>query len=75
MDSEEALFSYRMSICDKCPLKDTSSGVPVCSNKIYVDKNTGQISKIPTATNVCGCGCVLSIKGYLKEAKCPLEKW
>lgn len=75
LNKENLLHYKRMSICRLCPLMEETAFGKVCSNTKYVNIKTGKVSPIPCKDCENGCGCRLSAKTRVPEAKCPLEKW
>ena len=71
MTSEE-----RLKICEKCKLvyMDPTYG-PTCDSSKYINKITGEISRIPKSGWIRGCGCKLKWKSKDPTAKCVLGKW
>lgn len=65
----------RLKICSECPLlRDTAFG-PICDSKVWIDLETGDISYKRKAGYKNGCGCRLTAKTTLINAKCPIGKW
>lgn len=66
----------RLKICDKCPLcrKDPTWG-PTCDSSKYMNKDTGEVSRIPRAGWVRGCGCKLNWRTKSPTARCIAGKW
>lgn len=75
MKKENELYDYRMAICKKCPLlKETIFGL-VCSDKVYINPKTNEISDIPEIGFINGCGCRMEAKVRVPSARCNLNKW
>lgn len=75
MNREEIISKQRLTICVKCPLLvDTMFG-PLCDSKKYLDPKTNTVSFIPKEGYKKGCGCRLTPKTRVRDAKCPLGKW
>lgn len=69
MNASKEEFKRRIEICKACPSSQVSFGVGLtCGRPAYL-----RTSKIPEDENTCGC--VMSIKGRLKNASCPQQKW
>lgn len=64
----------RMKICKKCPIYSSKFG-GLCNSKLYIDPNTNDVSIIAKDGYVKGCGCKLSAKTTLLNAKCIIGKW
>ena len=75
-NKEQKLYDIRMPICKKCPLyTDDVVFHGKCDAKKYYNPNTNELSNLPKEGFINGCGCKLSAKTRLKEAKCVLNKW
>lgn len=72
---EEDLHIARMSVCKECPILDKTPFGPVCSNKMYYNKETKKVYQYPCDGCINGCGCLLNKKTRVRIAKCPLGKW
>ena len=74
LNKEEELYEKRIVICKKCPLfKITKIFGPICNPALYInDKDETSKSLMPGF--VKGCGCVLSSKTRLEDAKCIINK-
>lgn len=74
-NKEQDLSNKRMTICNKCPLMEETTFGKVCSSHKYLNLLTNKVSPVPCKTCENGCGCRLSAKTRVPEAKCPLNKW
>ncbi len=71
MDKEE-----RLKICKTCPLvKMDSIYGPVCDSSKYMNKATGETSRLPHTGWVRGCACKLRWKAANPTAHCVAGKW
>lgn len=68
------LSSIRLAICKKCPLFSPKFG-GICNNRLWLNKETGDISLNYKDGYVRGCGCRLKAKTTLPSEKCPARKW
>ena len=57
-----------------CPLYSNRMG-GICNNKLWLNINTGDVSTTNKPGYKSGCGCRLSAKTRLAQAKCPVGKW
>ena len=65
----------RLEICKKCPLyKETLAGA-ICNNKLWLNPETGDISKVEKDNYLRGCGCRLAAKTTISYMVCPVGKW
>ena len=75
LGSNQDISDVRMQICRECPLyKQTAMG-PVCNSRLWLNKDTGQVSNISKPGFKNGCGCRLNAKTRLSYTHCPLNKW
>lgn len=76
LGKNEDIKDQRMEICKKCPLyKETPMG-PVCNPRLYIsetDKTT--VTDRPRVGYKRGCGCRITAKTRLPNAKCVIGKW
>lgn len=75
VNKENDLYNTRIKICKECPLYSINTLGEVCDAKKCIDQSTGVIYTLPKIGRVCGCGCRLSAKTRVPEAKCVLNKW
>lgn len=68
------ISSNRLNICYRCPLYSSRLG-GVCNNRLWLNVNTGDVSTTKKPGYASGCGCRLSAKTRLPNAKCPVGKW
>lgn len=68
------ISSNRLEICYRCPLYSSRLG-GVCNNRLWLNVNTGDVSTTKKPGYSSGCGCRLSAKTRLPNAKCPVGKW
>jgi hypothetical protein len=63
----------RLKICEQCPLckKDNKFLGWMCNSSIYMDIKTGETSPKYKIGYKNGCGCRLTAKTTLLNAKCP----
>lgn len=73
LGKEQELSDMRMKICRKCPLYDEEKDR--CSSKRCYNKETGELSTAPEKGFICGCGCFISKKSRVRNAKCVLGYW
>lgn len=64
----------RMKICLSCPLYVKRLG-GICNSKLWLNPITNEISTEQKDGFKKGCGCRLSAKVTVPQAKCPLNKW
>ena len=65
-----------IKICKKCPLfTDDLIFKGKCDAKKYYNPETNELSNFPGKGFISGCGCKLSAKTRIKDAKCVLKKW
>lgn len=65
------MIEERLKICSKCPLNKND----VCSNTLYLDPKTNDVSTTPLKGYYKGCNCYLPSKVKSTTAHCPAEKW
>lgn len=70
----EDLSKSRLKICYRCPLFSNRLG-GICNNRLWLNVNTGDVSIAAKPGYKQGCGCRLSAKTRLVNAKCPVGKW
>ena len=63
----------RLQICYLCPLYSKDLG-GVCSNKLWLNVNTGETSIFKKPGYKTGCSCKLKSKTRQPDAKCPIYK-
>ncbi len=68
------LTEVRLEICKKCPLYSARFG-GTCNNRLYLNKENGDVSVSYKTGYVRGCGCRLKAKTTLAREKCPAGKW
>lgn len=68
------LSATRMYICIKCPLYSSRLG-GMCNNKLWYNKENGDVSMSYKAGYIKGCGCRLKAKTTIANEKCPAGKW
>lgn len=73
-NTTQNLSEYRLNTCYHCPLYSTKYG-GMCNNKLWYDKESGDISIHPKQGYINGCGCLLESKVKNPNSVCPLEKW
>lgn len=71
MTSEE-----RMAICKTCPIRkeDPVYGI-ICDSSKYMNKATGEVSRLPHSGWIKGCGCKMNYKVKSPSAHCVANKW
>ena len=47
----------------------------MCNSRLWLNVNTGDVSTTAKTGYERGCGCRLSAKTRLANAKCPAGKW
>lgn len=70
----EDISKNRLKICYRCPLYSNKLG-GICNNRLWLNRNTGDVSVIMKPGYIKGCGCRLRSKTRLPNAKCPVDKW
>ncbi len=68
---EELDFSIRESRCRVCPIYVDG----LCSSKLYLNVETGDVSTTLKDGYGQGCGCFMEWKWKNIDAKCPVGKW
>lgn len=64
----------RLQICYACPLYSIKNG-GICDSKIWINVNTGEVSKEKKDGYENGCGCKLKYKVNNPNSICPIGKW
>ena len=70
----EDISKNRLKICYRCPLYSNKLG-GICNSRLWLTRNTGDVSVIMKPGYIKGCGCRLRSKTRLPNAKCPVDKW
>ena len=70
----EDISKNRLKICYRCPLYSNKLG-GICNSRLWLNRNTGDVSVIMKPGYIKGCGCRLRSKTRLPNAKCPEDKW
>lgn len=70
----KTLKESRIRICENCPIYSPSNG-GICSNSLYLNPQTGDVSTNPLDSYIRGCGCKIKLKAKLEFEKCPVGKW
>ena len=70
----EDISKNRLKICYRCPLYSNRLG-GICNSRLWLNRNTGDVSVIMKPGYIKGCGCRLRSKTRLPNAKCPVDKW
>ena len=66
----------RLAICKKCPLCKTDPTFgPTCDSSKWMNKVTGETSRIPHTGWIKGCGCKLQWKTRNLTSHCIAGKW
>jgi len=73
LGKEEELYEKRIKICKKCPLYNSEKDK--CDSKKCWDTSKNELVDYPGNNIICGCGCYMSKKGRVPNAKCVLNKW
>lgn len=68
------LKEVRLQICRRCPLYSSRLG-GMCNNRLWLNKENGDVSISKKEGYVRGCGCRLRAKTTLANEKCPAGKW
>ena len=68
------ISTNRLKICYACQLYSPRLG-GICNNKLWLNKNTGDVSTVQKDGYQRGCGCRLNPKTRLPNEVCPLGKW
>lgn len=74
LNLNEELSKSRLKICYRCPIYSKRLG-GMCNNRLWLNPNTGDVSVNKKEGYIRGCGCRLSPKTRLPNAKCPVGKW
>jgi hypothetical protein len=69
--NDETIFFKRETICNACPLKNGNS----CNTQKWIHPVTYEVSNMPKAGFIRGCGCRLSAKQKSKLSSCPAGFW
>ena len=69
------MSEVRTKICRDCPLYKKTPVGPVCNSKLWVNKETGEVSNYKRDKFTNGCGCRIQAKTRLSYSHCPLDKW
>ena len=73
---EDLLYKERIAICRSCKLlKNDNMFGEICSNDLFLNPNTDEISRENKKGFFSGCGCILRAKTRVPEARCPLNRW
>ena len=76
MKKEQELYEDRIAICKTCKIMtDDNIFGPICNSGLYLNPKTNEVITTPAYGFNHGCGCVLSAKARVKEARCPNGKW
>ena len=70
----EDISKNRLKICYRCHLYSNKLG-GICNSRLWLNRNTGDVSVIMKPGYIKGCGCRLRSKTRLPNAKCPVDKW
>lgn len=73
--ANENLSNKRLKICMKCPLYKKTPVGPICNSSLYISKDGKDVVNYGKEGYVKGCGCNLSKKVRLSNAKCIIRKW
>lgn len=75
LNKEEDLYESRIRICRECPIRtvDRVFG-EICDPSLYINEKN-EVSKQSKPGFKKGCGCILSSKTRVDEAKCIINKW
>lgn len=65
----------RLKICKKCPLYHIGLFGPVCSMRLWLNPETGDISSEQKDGYIRGCGCRLDAKTRVINESCRAGKW
>lgn len=68
------LSQLRLDICLKCPIYSDFLG-GICNSRLYLNPETGDISKDEKDGYFNGCGCRLPAKTTIEDEECPAGKW
>lgn len=72
LDKNPELYQERIAICKQCPLLNS---LGVCDPLLYLNPQTGEVSRSKKEGFVRGCSCVMSSKTRVPNAKCVAGKW
>lgn len=70
----QLLWESRIRICKNCPIYSPNNE-GICSNSLYLNPQTGEVSTNPLDGYIKGCGCKIKLKAKLETEKCPAGKW
>ena len=65
------MIEERLRICKVCPLNNNG----ICSQKLFYNPKTNDVSTTAKKDYVNGCGCVLKFKVRAFGERCPAGKW
>ena len=74
LNLNEDISQNRLKVCRRCPLYSAKFG-GMCNNKLWMNPDTLEVSTEKKEGYKKGCGCILSAKTRLVNAKCPIDKW
>lgn len=74
LDLNKDISQGRVAICKRCPLYSDRLG-GTCNDRLWLNVETGDVSITKKEGYKNGCGCRLSAKTRLVNARCPLGKW
>lgn len=64
----------RLKICKKCPIYLSRYG-GICNSQLWINPKTNEVSTKQKDGYVKGCGCRVSAKTTLVNARCVAGKW
>ena len=70
----EDISKNRLKICYRCPLYSNKLG-GICNSRLWLNRNTGDVSIIMKPGYIKGCGCKLLQKTKIPSSTCPANKW
>ena len=74
--NNDDLATTRLGVCRECALyKVSPAWGPMCDSSKYISKDGLETSSTKLPGYVKGCGCRLSAKTRLQNAKCIINKW
>lgn len=76
VNEDENFIEKRLKICKACPLFKKGAVGGICNPNLYINETDKQtVSDRPKLGYKRGCGCLLSRKCKVPNAKCIVGKW
>ena len=74
LNRQDELSDKRLKICGVCPLATRGGIGLICDSKKWMNEK-GEVILEPREGYTHGCGCRMSAKTRLENAKCVVGKW